>query len=94
MEGKAPLALRSNGTELAKWQNFFFHCNKNLCLRFYARMSLILCCTFFAFKLFFGIFVECFGQFGYAKLHSFCDYKLAITKPSAYPLTYCLLIKW
>ena len=33
MEGKAPLAPRSNGTELAKRQTFFFHRNKN-CIYF------------------------------------------------------------
>ena len=62
-------------------------------LLFYSRMSLILCC-FFAFKLFIGIFVKCFWQFGYGKFHSLCDFKLAIIKLSAYPSTYGLLIRW
>ena len=40
-----------------------FHGNKNLCLLFYPRLSLILCCgCFFAFKLFFGIFKNVFGS--------------------------------
>ena len=42
---------------------------------------------FLAFKLFFAIFVEYFWQFGYAKFHSLCAYKLAIIKPRAYPST-------
>ena len=67
--GKTPSGLHSDGTEFAKSQNFFFHRNKDLYLLFYPRLSLILC--FFAFKLFFfSIFVKCFWQFGYAKLHS------------------------
>ena len=82
MEGKAILAPLSNDPEFAKRQNFFFHRNKNLYVLFYPRMSLILY-RFFAFKLFFGIFVECFWLFGNAKFNSWCDYKLAIIKPSA-----------
>ena len=86
-------ALRSNGAKFAKWKNFFFHRNKNLYLLFCSRMSLILCCCFLRLN-FFGIFVKCFCQFGYAKFHSLCDFKLAIIKLSAYPSTYGLLIKW
>ena len=33
MKGKAPLALRSNGTEFAKWKIFFFHVTK-ICIYF------------------------------------------------------------
>ena len=52
MGGKAPLAHRSNGTEFAKWQNFFFYRriydrNKDLYLVFDPILSLILyCCCF------------------------------------------------
>ena len=41
---------------------------------------------FLRLSLFFGIIVKCFWQFGYVKFHSWCDYELAIIKPSA-----CLL---
>ena len=92
--GQGPPGPRSDSTKYAKRQNFFFYRDKDLYLLFDPRLSLILCCCFFAFKLFFGIFVKCFWQFGYAKFHSWCDYKLAIIKPSAYLSTYCLLIKW
>ena len=71
----------------------FFHQSKDLHLLFYPRFSLNL--RFFAFKLFFDIFVKCFWQFDCARFYSWCDYKLAIIKPSAYRLwsTYCRLIK-
>ena len=63
MGNKAPLVPRCDGTKFAKWQNFFFYRNKDLYLLFDSRLSLIFCCCFFAFKLFFGIFVKCFWQF-------------------------------
>ena len=76
-------------------KTFFFHRNKDLYLLFYPRLSLIRCCFFFfAFRLVFGIFVKWFWQLGDAKFRSWCDYKLAIIKPSTYWSTYCLLIKW
>ena len=94
MEDKAPLAARNNGIELAKWQNFFFHCNKKFLFTFLSSKKLnSLLLFFFAYKLFFVIFVKCFWRFGYAKSHSLCDYNLAIIKPRAYLSTY-LLIKW
>ena len=82
--------------DLPSDKTFFFLRNKNLYLLFYPWLSLILCCCFLRFKFFFGIFVKCFWQFGYAKFHSWCDYKLAITKPRANRKRWinCQLIKW
>ena len=58
-----------------------FHRNKDLYLVFSPELSLIFYCCFYVLPLrFFDVFLNCFFQFGYAKFHSWCDYKLAIIK--------------
>ena len=92
--GKGSWPPVATALNLPNDKSFFFHRDKDLYSLFYPRLSLILCCCFFAFKLFYGVFVKCFWQFGHAKFHRWCDYKLAIIKLRANRSTYCLLIGW
>ena len=82
--GQGPPGPRSDGTEIAMWQNVFLETQQRFVFTFLSSIALnSLLLFFFAFILFFGIFVKTFWQFDYAKFYSLYDYKLAIITPSA-----------
>ena len=55
---------------------------RKICIYFLFLVELNSLLFFLCLNFFFGIFVKCFWQFGYAKFHNWRYCKLAIVKPS------------